>query len=170
MVDGYLLCMLASISHRCLSETDWIPLPTRDAALLILLFLFVALVFAFAVINQAVHLTDSVTESLYEAFLTVATLYHDHYWPNSASSYGAVVVELASVMLLLLTFFPMVVARLAMFAGEIISPRQMIFTLKATTVIVCEIHDAQRIPQTRQVTPDGVLNLKLDDMGNIEMP
>ena len=65
-------------------------------------------------------------DSLYESFLTVATLEHSHY-DVSKSLLDRVLVtgELLSVVLLFFVFFPLLIARLALFKGETVSLKNL---------------------------------------------
>jgi hypothetical protein len=121
LVDLCLIFLLVGVAHRGTSEQDVRPfyLPDRGPAVFIMFFFYFTLVLSFAHLNLGRHLTASMRDSLYEGFLTVATLEHSHYdVSKNLADRGLVTGELLSVVLLFFVFFPLLIARLALFKGE----------------------------------------------------
>ena len=124
LVDLCLILLMRGVAYRGTSENDVPPfyLPDRWPAVFIMLFFYFTLGLSFAHLNLGRNLTASMRDSLYESFLTVATLEHSHY-DVSKSLLNRVLVtgELLSVVMLFFVFFPLLIARLALFKGETVS-------------------------------------------------
>lgn len=123
LVDVYLVVLLRHVVYRCKHTTDRLPyLPDRGPALFLLFFLYSALVWAFAGINLAWGLIGNMRDSIFEGFLTVATLEHTHFQLGDIRFTRVLVgCELVSVVLLIIVFFPLLVTRLAVFEGDMVS-------------------------------------------------
>jgi hypothetical protein len=123
-VDLCLIFLMVGVAHRGTSEKDVRPfyLPDRWPAVFIMVSFYFTLALSFAHLNLARNLTASMRDSLYESFLTVATLEHSHYDVSKSLLNRALVTgELLSVVLLFFVFFPLLIARLALFKGETVS-------------------------------------------------
>jgi hypothetical protein len=168
IVDGYLCLLLVGAAYRCRHREPvrwFLRLPDRGPAAFVLLFQFVALVLAFARINQYLKLTASTQESLYEAFLTVAALSHEHYIPTTAVSRLAVAGELFSVLSLIFVFFPLLIARLAMFKDETVSPLKFRFRLEAGDDVAWIINDLAGLPKPKH---GKRVELNVDEAGVVD--
>jgi hypothetical protein len=125
-VDAFLVLLLNTVISRGSTGAEPFPMiPDRGPAALLLGFLYLALIGSFAHLNFATGLTNA-DNTLYEAFLTVATLEHSHYAVEGHPALQALVAfEIASVVLLFFVFFPMLVGRLAVFKGDVTTEDQL---------------------------------------------
>ncbi|HKT48623.1 MAG TPA: hypothetical protein VJP87_13955 [Candidatus Acidoferrales bacterium] len=119
----FLMLLLRSTVYRGSPGKERCPyIPDRGPALLLLTLLYFGLVLCFAHLNLASELSEGVGESVYKALMTVATLDHEHYQiGDSGWGRGLVGGEIISIVLLIIVFFPLLVARLALFDGETVS-------------------------------------------------
>ncbi len=129
-VDLYLILLLisvVSISNELKGIDSPLRLPDRGIAVWMYILFVFTLTFAFARINHAMGLTHTFTGSVWEAFLTVATFEHGHYYMGSIGAHAIVSLEISSALFLLFVFFPLLVARLAMFHGDTVAAKPLAF-------------------------------------------
>jgi hypothetical protein len=133
LIDVFLGLLLRAVVYKCriVTPEQFPGIPERGPAILILSLLLGALTLAFARFSLAAHFKDRPWDAWVDAIVTTATLNHGQYavsghgfWPHAA-----VVIEVFSVLLLLLVFFPLLVSRLAMFANDPGAPPQPIFDI-----------------------------------------
>jgi hypothetical protein len=141
-------------------------IPSRGAAFSILLLQLAALVFAFAQVNLLLGLQeiDGVGDAVTDAFVTATTLNHGHYNLKGLSflAHSAVALEVSSALLLLIVFFPLLVSRFSMFAGETAPappPRKPVFALTVEGTVSCTVKTpsgkVKKVPDKFTVTEDG---------------
>ncbi len=123
MCDIFLVSLLIAVVQRCrmAEESVWPPgIPERGTAVLVLGGVFWSMVFASAMINRTMARAPGAESAgpLYEGFLLVATMEHEHFAPVTMCERFALVAELSSVILLFIVFLPLLVGRLGMFRGE----------------------------------------------------
>ncbi len=123
LVDLFLAGLLRAVALRGTNEHEPPPyIPDRWPAVFILVCFYCTFVLSFAHLNRAARLTTTIRESLFEGLLTVAKLEHANYKiGDSLLNQSLVAGELLSVVLLFFVFFPLLVARLALFKGDTIS-------------------------------------------------
>jgi hypothetical protein len=169
MIDVFLVLLLAAVVHRCNEEDPckqwWPDIPNRGPAAFVLLISCVTFIFAFARINQDRGVISEEGSPLYHAFLTVATLDHEHYAFTKPWSHVVLGTELLSVLLLLAVFFPLLIGRLVMFKGEIASPRDTRISIEADCPIAWRIHGSDGPPPEESAT----LCLSVDEIASVEI-
>jgi hypothetical protein len=124
LVDAFLIRLLLVVAaYKGPSTKGQFPgIPDREAAVFLFIFLYFALVMLLGYMNLSWGLTKGMRDSLFEALLTVATLEHTHYVVGSSVWARCLVGgELLSVVLFIVVFFPLLIARLAVFKGELVT-------------------------------------------------
>jgi hypothetical protein len=126
LIDGFLILLLNAAVKRGSSTKEKFPfIPNRGAALRTLTLFYFAFVLLFAHLNWDLKLTTSRSDALYEGFLTVLRLDPIRNVGDSVFNRWLVAGELLSVVLLFFVFFPLLVARLALFEGETVSVKNL---------------------------------------------
>lgn len=124
LADAHIIALLAAAAYKGLHGRDGLcGMPYRTWAVLVVLLLFGAFLFAFSSIDLQVPLFKNETEfsdgwmALYNSVLKIATFGYRDAKPVSAGGYWYVLLELASGVLLLGLAIPVLVGRFATF-GE----------------------------------------------------
>lgn len=126
----YLILMLVSITNKGREAQPERPLclPSRGSAIAVLSMWLWCSVVASAAFNmsQGFIAGGRATDYLLDAFITTATFDHGHYVQSDASLPArlGVAVEVATALLLLIVFIPLVVSRLGLFQGDTVAPEK----------------------------------------------
>jgi hypothetical protein len=122
LIDVFLILLLSAVVARGNRTREKFPfIPNKGPAVRTLILFYFAFVLLFAHLNWALKLTGSMPDALYDGFLTVLKLDPARGVGSDLWNRGTVTFELLSVVLLFLVFFPLLIARLALFEGETIS-------------------------------------------------
>jgi len=175
--------LLRAVVYRGSSEKRRLLfIPDRGPAILILGFLYFALMLSFAHVNWAASLTTSHTfrDSVFEGFLTVATFEHGSFdLGDSIFKRWLVAGELLSVVLFYFVFVPLLVARLALFRGETVSRDDLTTMAKIDTQLLTPLMltlqadspltwNPKKIPGT-VFGHSGSAKLEVDERGKIQI-
>lgn len=153
LIDVFLILLLRAVVARGNRTREQCPfIPNKGPAVRTLILFYFAFVLFFAHLNWALNFTASMPDALYEGFLTVLKLDPAHGVGSDLWNRGTVAFELLSVVLLFLVFFPLLIARLALFEGETISLADLQTACKKDAVL------AKRLDLT--VTADSGVDWK----------
>jgi hypothetical protein len=139
-VDSVLFVLLFRVFQSCVTTSTVVyhKLPTRHGAMLLLALSASVLIAAFGRLNDEMHLLSATKADhpYYEAFLTVTMIGHDAFEPTEGFRQALILFEELSAMLLLIVLLPLLVGRLAMFAGETGGSGTIILTAKCDNATV----------------------------------
>jgi magnesium-transporting ATPase (P-type) len=186
LVDAFLFCLLIAVAHRGTHlEDNWLPyIPDRLPAVFLLIFLYAALVMLFSYMNLKYGLmpdkmqTDSMQDSVYQSILTFTTLEHTTYNADTLRRRILLSSEFLSIVLLIVVFFPLLIARLAIFRGDVVSADELkgIFDLQNGLLVSADCpvqwtvsREEKQVPGEKKHVPskDNQVRLKLDERGNL---
>ena len=172
LVDGFLFCLLIAVARRGTDPEDKLfpHIPDRLPAVFLFIFLYAALVMLFSYMNLKYELTDSMQNSLFQSVLTFTTLEHGNYTVNTSWKRALVSSELLSLVLLIVVFFPLLIARLAIFKGDVVSADELkgIFDLQSGLLVSadCPVKWTVSVDGKHAPVEDKQVRLKLDEKGN----
>jgi hypothetical protein len=169
LIDVFLGWLLSAVIRRGSSELEQRPyIPNKGPALFLLVFIYFSFMLLFANVNLTLKLVPY-DAALYKAALTVMTFEHSAYEPKTGGLQLLIGFELFSVIFLFFVFFPLLIARLALFYKETTSVRELkevlglkkvndlanaivakltVFTLKADSEVKWEKNGIATSPET----------------------